>query len=204
MAGCKDVDIGEAYVGQNFEVKETVRFYLPFWNNELEKQLEQGDSYKTLPPDWDAEKLSSFLLQGAEWLPLEGTSFIDTSLRIRRGQVSWIIDDDEYSAAGYYIDASCVLRIEKNAKPGTRVLQLYLPAVAQAGKVLGAIPRAMHSGRSYQDFPDGVLDVKTIIVHESSLSAQWAKSWKIVRVILIVLIILVVYILFLAARDWIG
>jgi hypothetical protein len=201
MTGCKDVDIDEVYDGQDFSVKETVKFYLPFWTNEVEKQLGQGDSYKTLPPEWGEEKLSRFLFEGAKWLPPEGTSIIDTSLRARRGLVSWVTDDHEYSALGYYIDASCVLRIEKNAKPGTREVQLYLPAVAQASKVLGAIPRAIHFGRSYQDFPDGMLVVKTITVHESLLSARWARSWKILRVILIVLIVLVLYVVFLAVRD---
>jgi hypothetical protein len=175
---------GDAYRGQDFEVDETIGFYFP---------LTVGKGYETLPPEWDNQKLSSVLLNGAMWLPLKGTSIIPRTLTVEASSITWTEGDTDYSANGYRIHASCVLRIEQDAEPGPRLVLLYLPAVAEVGKALNTTPHeVMLPGTlaSQQDFAEGVLYVRAVTIHESMLSAHWSQIWKTFAVIVVVLVLL--------------
>jgi len=186
ITGCAGRDVE---IGHDIKIDEAVWFYFPAVDHTTNGVSEE--KYKTLPAYWDEAKVSRLLLEGAGWLTPEGTSITPGTVRITRSRHEWG-GEVSTSADGYLVEASCVLSVKRDAKPGPRSIELYMPAIPAFSAALDAVPMVPDdvdfSGHTFHGTDR--LNVKTVTIHETSSGVTWAIVWKSLLVIVIILLVL--------------
>jgi hypothetical protein len=151
----------QSYPGGRAKVDNVVKFYFG-----LPKDPER---YRTLPTGAVDD-----LAKKVEWIVPHGTTVESSSVTVTENQVSW--SNPQRSDArrtaynvvdGYWINASCVLKLDKTAKAGMHEVRLRAPGIDAAAQRTGTATLVVHSAVPQdENFTVGVV-VGQYLVHSS-------------------------------------
>jgi hypothetical protein len=181
-AGClnrRDVAPGDV-----FTVEETFEFY-----------FRAGQSkYVNFPPE-----LAQYLLDDASWQVPDGVSLEKKDVQVSPTLVMWTTGNYRYTAHGFKLRVSCVVRVAQDVRPGDRELLLSLPGLTRTGSILKAEPSFLTSRG--QSAWAGSLNVKAFAVHGTAAAKSFFAGGRFVLGVVLLLAVLALLVAAACAHD---
>lgn len=161
LGGC--VDRRDVVPGESLDIKKSFSFYFGI----------EADRVINVP---QPQLVASAIEHDADWKLPHGIAVEKADIKVSPTLVGWSIGNTKYSAPGFEIAISGVVRVAKDAQPGQCEIFLNLPKLADVSSVLKAKTVFPNAPGSFS--APNTLKLESFEIHDSEFAKTISKGTK--------------------------